>query len=219
MSTIIVCPNCEARYKVDLTVTGGKAVKCQKCGQQFSSPPAPPPPPPLAQPVPAPPTTEQPSPIQTFGNLQFPTSNDSHRSDDQVSLPPQDTLPRGAGNPMVGVWDNLTKEKCPNCEKPGGVLTKITILDAEDRVVEETKADHHYDSQGRYVGKTQYEGLSVRRYYNYLEWFQCCYCGYEWYVRKYGSNPGGRGCAAAFLLLASTFSLVAAVLIYFITLP
>ena len=51
----IVCPNCHAAYEVpESLVTGGKAVRCARCGTEWT-PAAEAPPPPEAAPRPAPP--------------------------------------------------------------------------------------------------------------------------------------------------------------------
>jgi hypothetical protein len=82
------------------------------------------------------------------------------------------------------IWDFLTKAKCTECKKSGGVKTDERLVKASDHIETIVQHESHYDSKNHYTGETRRPVQVTMRTETLDQYYRCDYCGHEWRRRK-----------------------------------
>jgi predicted Zn finger-like uncharacterized protein len=240
MNFVVACPQCDAKHKVDLAVHGGKRVKCKKCQQEFSLPPKPPgvAAPPVATapggvvalPVAMPPVAAIPPPEAELNKAHLLPEEYRETSASKPPIrsspaptnpehPQQVPLPRGAGNPLMAIWDMMTRYKCPTCGKYGGDMTDIELLSAHETTEMQWQEGRRVYQDGRLVWSEQYRVPVDVTYFSYVQNYECCYCGDRWSTLEYDKNPGSGGKRAVVGSGIALLGIAGLIFAPFITIP
>ena len=81
------------------------------------------------------------------------------------------------------VWDGLTKETCPMCDRSGGQRTSQRHIGFEQRPGIVTEEERHYDRHGNCVRTTERDVHVMKRIKIYDQRYRCYICHHDWECR------------------------------------